>query len=82
MATDVVALKHANQELADTVANLQRSLDQIQLQVALLSQALLNASRGHWDAASHGTQSVEAILVAMNPALQGKVLTAPFQRGQ
>ena len=46
---------------------------------ALLTQALLNAARGQWDAARFGTQSVEAILVALNPALQGKVHAAPFE---
>ena len=78
MATDVIALKLANQELADALANIQRAVDQIQQQQALQTQALLNATRGQWDAARYGTQSVEAILVALNPALQGKVHADPF----
>jgi hypothetical protein len=78
MVTEVLALKVANQELADAVANLQRAVDQMQQQQALQTQALLNATRGQWDAARFGTQSVEAILVALNPALQGKVHAAPF----
>ena len=82
MATEVVALKLANQELADALANLQRAVDQMQQLQALQTQALLNAARGQWDAARFGSQSVEAILVALNPALQGKVLTAPFEDGQ
>ena len=82
MATDNLALKLTNQELAEAVANIQRAIDQIQQQQALQIQALLNAARGRWDAARYGTQSVEAILVAMNPALQGKVHAVPFEDGQ
>lgn len=82
MATDVFTLKLANQELADAVANMQRAIDQMQLQHTLLTQALLNALRGRWDAASFGDDSVEALLVAMNPALQGKVHAVPFDDGQ
>jgi hypothetical protein len=82
MATDVFALKLANQELADAVANMQRAMDQMQVQHALLAQALLNATRGQWDAARFGRDSVEAILVAINPALQGKVHAVPFENGQ
>jgi hypothetical protein len=82
MVTDVLALKLANQELADAVANLQRAVDQMQQLQALQTQALLYAARGHWDAARYGSQSVEAILVAQNPALQGKVHIAPFYDGQ
>lgn len=78
MATDVVALKVANQELAETLANMQRAIDLLQQQQALQVQALLNAARGQWDAARFGTQSVEAILVALNPALHGKVHALPF----
>jgi len=81
MATDVIALKLANQELAEAVANMQRAIDQMQRQQALQIQALLNAARGQWDAARFGTQSVEAILVALNPALQGKVHAGPFDEG-
>jgi hypothetical protein len=78
MATDVDALQIANEELAQAVANIQRSLDQLQQQQALLTQALLNAIRGRWDAAQFGAQSVEAIIVSLNPALQGKVNAVPF----
>lgn len=81
MVTDVHTLELANQELADAVANMQRAIDQMQQQQALQIQALLNAARGQWDAARFGTQSVEAILVALNPALQGKVRTGPFDLG-
>ena len=77
MATDVLALKTAHDELAAGVANLQRAMDQVQQQQALLTQALLNAARGQWDAARFGTQSVESILVALNPSLQGNVYSAP-----
>ncbi|MBV8715646.1 MAG: hypothetical protein JO020_29615 [Chloroflexi bacterium] len=81
MATDVSTLQ-ANHELADALANIQRAMDQVQQQHALLIQAFVNASRGQWDAARYGTQSVEAILVALNPSLQGKVHTAPFDQDQ
>ncbi len=79
MPADVIALQTANQELADALANLQRAVDQIQQQQALQTQALLNAIRGQWDAAQFGPQSVEAILVALNPSLQGKVNPVPFE---
>jgi hypothetical protein len=82
MASDVVALQTAHQELAEAVANVQRALDQLQLQHALLTQALLNVIRGQWDAAQFGTQSAEAILVALNPSLQGKVNAVPFSAGR
>jgi len=82
MATDVVALQTANEELAQVVANMQRALDQLQEQQALQTQALLNAIRGRWDAAQNGPQSVEAILVALNPGLQGKVEAVPFDPGR
>jgi hypothetical protein len=82
MATDVVSLQLANQELAAAVANLQRTTDQLQQQHALLTQALLNVIRGQWDAAQFGMQSVEAVLVALNPALQGKVNAVPFGPGR
>jgi len=79
MATHVDALQTPNHELVETLANLQRSMDQLQQQQALLSQALLNAIRGQWDAAQFGLHSTEAILVSLNPALQGKVNAVPFQ---
>jgi hypothetical protein len=82
MATDVDSLQIANQELATAVANLQRTMDQLQQQHALLMQALLNTIRGQWDAAQFGMSSVEAVLVALNPALQGKVNAVPFGQGR
>ena len=83
MATDVLtSLQTTVQELAQAVANMQRALDQLQEQQALQTQALLNAIRGRWDAAQNGRQSVEAILVALNPGLQGKVEAVPFDPGR
>ena len=81
-AVDVLALQTAYQELAAAVANIQRAIDQTQQQQALQTLALLNAVRGQWDAARYGTQSVEAILVALNPSLQGKVEPVPFDGGR
>jgi hypothetical protein len=78
MALDVLALQTAYQELAEALANIQRAIDDTQQKQALLTQALLAAVRGHWDAPQHGTQSVEALLVAMDPSLQGKVDAVPF----
>jgi hypothetical protein len=82
MATNVYAPQTAGQDLAQTVADLQRAVDQLQQQQALQTQAILNAIRGQWDAAQFGTQSVEAILVALNPHLQGKVNAVPFEAGR
>ena len=82
MATDVVALQTANEELAEAVANIQRAIDQLQQQQALVIQALLNVIRAQWDAAQYGTQSAESVLVALNPALQGKVNPVPFVVGR
>jgi hypothetical protein len=82
MATDVVELQTANQELAEAVANIQRATDQLQQQQALLIQALLNVIRAQWDAAQFGPQSAEAVLVALNPALQGQVNPIPFEGGR
>ena len=82
MATDVFALTLRNQELETAVANMQRAVDQMQVQHALLVQALLNAARGQWAAAQFGLDSVEAMLVAINPALHGKVHAVPFESGQ
>jgi hypothetical protein len=65
-------------ELAQALADMQRALDQLQQQQALLAQALLNAVRGRWDAAQYGLQSVESMLVALDPALHGKVGAVPF----
>jgi hypothetical protein len=78
MAADLVTLELANQELAQALANMQRAVDQLQQQQALYIQALLYAVRGQWDAARYGTESVEAVLVALNPSLQGKVDPIPF----
>jgi hypothetical protein len=82
MATEAVVLSNTNQELAQLVADLQRAVDRLQQQQALQTQALLNAIRGQWDAAQFGTQSVEAIIVALNPGLQGKVNAVPFVDGR
>ena len=82
MAIDVFALKLRNQELEAALANMQRAVDQMQVQQALLAQALLNAARDRWDAARFGLDSVEAMLVANNPTLQGKVHAVPFVSGQ
>jgi uncharacterized protein YoxC len=82
MANDVFTLESTDQQLAQAVADLQRAVDQLQQQQALYAQALLNAIRGQWDAAQFGMQSVEAILVALNPALHGKVNAVPFGSGR
>jgi hypothetical protein len=79
MALDVLALQTAYHELAEAVANIQRAIDQTQQRQALLTQALFYAAHGQWYAASDGSQSVEAVLVAISPALQGKVDTVPFE---
>jgi hypothetical protein len=80
MSSDVIAPQAANQDLA--LANIQRTIDQLQQQHALVVQALLNVIRAQWDSAQYGTQSAEAILVALNPALQGKVKPVPFDQGR
>jgi hypothetical protein len=82
MPTDVIAPNPATHEVADAIANMQRAVDQLQLQQALLSQALLNVIRAQWDSAQFGPQSAEAILVALNPSLQGKVNPVPFVQGR
>lgn len=78
MATDVLPHQSNPPELAQALANLQRAIDQLQQQQALQTEAMLKLIRGHWDAAQFGPQSVEAILVALNPSLQGKVHPIPF----
>ena len=78
MAADRDTLETANQELAQALANMQRAVDQLQQQHVLYAQALLSIVRGEWDAARFGPNSVEAILVALNPSLQGKVNAIPF----
>jgi hypothetical protein len=60
------------------LADMQRAIDQMQQQQALQTQALLNTIRGRWDAAQFGVQSVESMLVALDPALHGKVAAIPF----
>ena len=80
MATDVIAPQAAHQDLA--LANMQRNIDEIQQQNALIIQALLNVIRAQWDSAQFGPQSAEAVLVALNPALQGKVNPVPFVQGR
>lgn len=83
MPTDLGAPPPATHEdLALALANMQRAVDQLQQQQALQTQALLNAIRGQWDAAQFGLHSVEAILVALNPGLQGKVGAIPFGDGR
>jgi hypothetical protein len=82
MPSDVIAPNPATHEVADAIANMQRAVDQLQLQQALLSQALLNVIRAQWDSAQFGPQSAEAILVALNPSLQGKVNPVPFVQGR
>jgi hypothetical protein len=79
MALDVLALQTAYHELAEVVANQQRAIDQTVQRQTLLTQALVFASRGQWHAARYGSQSVEAILVAISPSLQGKVDAVPFE---
>jgi hypothetical protein len=80
MATDLIAPQAAHQDLA--LANMQRNIDEIQQQNALIIQALLNVIRAQWDSAQFGPQSAEAVLVALNPALQGKVNPVPFVQGR
>ena len=82
MAIELTALQAAHDEHAQAIAHLQRAIDQLTQQQALQAQALLNAIRGKWDAAQFGPQSAEAILVALNPALQGKVDAVPFDPGR
>ncbi len=78
MATDVIALEAAHEQNAQAIAHLQRAIDQLAQQQALHTQALLHAIQGKWDAAQFGAHSAEAVLVALNPALQGKVDAVPF----
>jgi hypothetical protein len=80
MATDTLPPQFETQDQA--LANMQRNLDEIQQQNALIIQALLNVIRAKWDSAQFGPESAEAVLVALNPALQGKVHPVPFDRGR
>ena len=83
MASDVpTGLQTTVQELAQAVANMQRAVDQLQLEQTLQTQAILNTIRGRWDAAQNGAQSAEAVLVALSPNLQGKVNAVPFVHGR
>ena len=78
MATNVTVPESANLDQARAIANLQRSVDLLQQQLALQTEALVRLVRGQWDAAQYGPHSAEAIVVALNPALQGKVNAVPF----
>jgi hypothetical protein len=78
MASELITQHSVDHDLAQAVADMQRAVDELRQQQALQAQAILNAIRGQWDAAQFGPQSVEAILVALNPGLQGKVNAIPF----
>ena len=82
MATETVTPQTTGHDLAQAVADIQCAVDELRQQQALQVQAILNAIRGQWDAAQFGPQSVEAILVALNPGLQGKVNAIPFDPGR
>jgi hypothetical protein len=82
MATETVTPQTTGHDLAQAVADIQCAVDELRQQQALQVQAILNAIRGQWDAAQFGPQSVEAILVALNPGLQGKVNAVPFDPGR
>jgi hypothetical protein len=82
MATELVTPQTTGHDLAQAVADIQCAVDELRQQQALQVQAILNAIRGQWDAAQFGPQSVEAILVALNPGLQGKVNAIPFDPGR
>jgi hypothetical protein len=82
MASELITPSSTAHDLAQVVADMQRAVDELRQQQALQAQALLNAIRGQWDAAQYGPQSVEAILVALNPGLQGKVNAVPFDPGR
>jgi hypothetical protein len=70
------------QELSQALAVMQHSLDQLKLQHGLLIDAFVNVVEGRWDAAQFGNRSVEADVVSMNPALQGKLNPIPFVHGR
>jgi hypothetical protein len=82
MAIDVAALQATLEQHAQAIARLQRANDQLTQQQALLGQALLHVIRGRWDAAEFGPDSAEALVVALNPALHGKVDPVPFDRAR
>jgi hypothetical protein len=79
MAIDVTALQASQEQHAEAIAHLQRAIELLAQQQALHAQALLHAIQGKWDAAQFGPESAEAVLVALNPALQGKVDAVPFE---
>jgi len=83
MAIDVTNLHSSEASDPQLTALLQRILvrldEQAQFQ-ALLAEAIKLLIQGRWDAAQYGSQSVEALLVAYNPADQGKVDPIPFPR--
>jgi TolA-binding protein len=88
MAHDITALQAAYEHHAQTVANLQvriddlqRAVEQLAQQQALCTEAILRIVRGQWDAPQHGPRSAESVLVALNPALQGKVDAVAFNHG-
>jgi hypothetical protein len=82
MATDLTTLQTANQELAEALAVMQHTVDELKMQQGLLLDAVVNIIQGRWDAAQFGHHSVEADVVALNPALQGKVNAVPFVQGR
>jgi len=82
MAIDVSALKASQEQHARAIALLQRAIDQLAQQQALQGEALRHVIQGQWDAAQFGQHSAESVLVALNPALQGKVDAVPFEGGR
>ena len=83
MAIDVTNLHSSEESDPQLIALLERILvrldEQAQFQ-ALLAEAIKLLIQGRWDAAQYGPRSVEALLVAYNPANQGKVDPIPFPR--
>ena len=53
-------------------------IDQLQQQQALQTSLMQHIIEGKWDAGSHGADSAEAILYALNPTLKGQVTVLPF----
>jgi hypothetical protein len=70
-ATDNRSVKHIRSDLRMT--DYSPEITQLQTQQALQTQALTNALEGRWT----GANSVEAILYALNPALQGTLTPDP-----
>jgi hypothetical protein len=79
MAAEEDALLAAYYQQAQAIANLQRTVDQLQQQLGLLTQALVHLVRGEWDAGRYGALSAEAFVVALSPELQGKVNAVRFE---